>query len=166
MPLVPLFAGQFLWFFFAWSLLAIFVVWPWTTRLSTNDALAVWIAPEMFRVLGVGLLVEPLSPGMPLAFSGLTAAADATTSILAAAAFVALRTEARAARGLVWACTVVGVSDLLVAFPHAVHTGAIDHLATQWYVPVFAGPVMAVAHLGCLRTLWGARSPEGASRLT
>ena len=52
-----------------------------------------------------------------------------------------------AARGLAWACTVVGSLDLLIAFPHAASTGAISHLATQWYVPVFAGPPLVICHV-------------------
>ena len=36
---------------------------------------------------------------------------------------------------------------------HAAATGAIDHLAAQWYVPVFAGPIMVVAHIACIVTL-------------
>ena len=40
--------------------------------------------------------------------------------------------------------------SVLVAFPHAAVTGAIGHLATQWYVPVFAVPPLAICHVVCL----------------
>ena len=150
---IVLFVFQFLWFAFAWTLVTYYVLWPWSTTLEPHRRLALWVAPEMFRVLGVGLLVPNLSPGMPLSFAVPTAIADITTSVLAAVAFVALHRRARAARLLVWLCTVVGVGDLLIAFPHAARTGAIDHLAVQWYVPVFAGPIMVVAHIACIATL-------------
>ena len=68
---------------------------------------------------------------------------------LAAAAFLGLRRGWGAARGLAWACTLVGSLDLLIAFPHAASTGAISHLATQWYVPVFAGPPLVICHVVC-----------------
>jgi hypothetical protein len=146
---LALFVLQFLWFLFAWSLLAYFAVWPWSARLSPGERLSAWIAPEMFRVLGVGLLVPNLSPGMPAEFARSTAAGDSLTALLAALAFVGLRQQWRAARGLAWACTIVGSLDLLIAFPHAAATGAITHLAAQWYVPVFAGPVLVVCHVAC-----------------
>jgi hypothetical protein len=147
-PLV-IFVLQFLWFLFAWSLIACFVLWPWSARLSPNARLCAWVAPEMFRVLGVGLLVPNLSPGMPMEFAASTAAGDSLTAFLAALAFIGLHQDWRSARGLAWACTLVGSLDLLAAFPHAATTGAISHMAAQWYVPVFAGPPMVVSHVAC-----------------
>jgi hypothetical protein len=145
-PLV-LFVGQLLWFLFAWSLILRFVVWPWSARLAPDARLSLFVAPEMFRVLGVGLLVPSLSPGMPLEFAASTAAGDSLTALLAASAFTGLRRGWRSARALAWACTIVGSLDLLVAFPHAAATGAISHMAAQWYVPVFAGPPLVLCHV-------------------
>jgi hypothetical protein len=146
---IAFFILQFLWFLLAWSLIAYFALWPWSATMSPDDRLSAWIAPEMFRVLGVGLLVPNLSPGMPLPFAIPTAVADVVTAALAAAAFTSLQRGWANARGLAWACTLVGSLDILVAFPHAASTGAISHLATQWYVPVFAGPVMVIGHVAC-----------------
>jgi hypothetical protein len=147
-PLV-IFVLQFLWFLFAWSLIVYFVLWPWSARLSSNARLSVWILPEMFRVLGVGLLAENLSPGMPTEFAVSTAAGDSLTALLAALAFTGLRRGWPAARGIAWTCSIVGSLDLLVAFPHAARAGAISHLAAQWYVPVFAGPLLVMCHVAC-----------------
>ena len=147
------FVTQFVWFTLAWTAITVLVLWPWSKRLEPNDRLALWIAPQMFRVLGLGLLVDNLSPGMPPTFAVPTAIADTTTAILALAAFIALRNHHPSARGLTWACTAVGITDLLIAFPHAATTGAIPHLATQWYVPVFAGPIMITSHATTLTTL-------------
>jgi hypothetical protein len=160
---IALFVFQLLWFLLAWSLLAIFLLWPWSATLSPDARLSAWIAPEMFRVLGVGLLVPNLSPGMPAGFALPTAIADSSTALLAASAFVGLQRGWRAARSLAWACTMVGSLDLLVAFPHAASTGAISHLAAQWYVPVFAGPPLVVCHVACfillVRGRGGRRTP-------
>lgn len=158
-PLV-IFVLQFLWFLFAWCLIAYFVIWPWSARLSPDARLSAWVAPEMFRILGVGLLVPNLSPGMPSEFALSTATGDSLTAILAALAFIGLQRGWRQARTLAWACTGVGMIDLLVAFPHAAATGAIAHMAAQWYVPVFAGPPMVIAHVACLILLIRAHDNE------
>ena len=87
---IVFFVLQFLWFLFAWCLITYFVLWPRSAILLPDARLSVWIAPEMFRVLGVGLLVPNLSPGMPAEFAITTAAADSLTAVLAACAFVGL----------------------------------------------------------------------------
>jgi hypothetical protein len=156
---IALFVLQFLWFLLAWSLIARFALWPGSARLSPDARLAAWIAPQMFRVLGVGLLVPNLSPGMPAGFAVPTAAADSLTAALAASAFLGLRRGWAGARGLAWACTLVGSADLLFAFPHAASIGAIPHLAAQWYVPVFAGPPMVISHVACFVLLARGRRP-------
>jgi hypothetical protein len=154
---------QFVWFLFAWSLIVYFVAWPWSARLSPDIRLSAWVAPEMFRVLGLGLLVPNLSPGMPSEFAFSTAAGDSLTAALAALAFVGLRRGHRAARGFAWACTIVGSLDLVVAFPHAASTGAISHMAAQWYVPVFAGPLMVLSHVACFILLVRGRLHGGSA---
>lgn len=161
-PLVP-FVVQLAWFLVAWSLIAYFALWPWSARLSREDRLSLWIAPEMFRVLGVGLLVPALSPGMPSGFAIATAAGDSLTALLAALAFLALQRRSRMGLAFAWACTLVGALDLLVAFPHAAASGAISHLATQWYVPVLAGPVMVVSHVACFVLLLQREAHRAAS---
>ena len=77
------FMTQFLWFLVVWSLLVYFVVWPWSLRLTTDMRLRFWIAPQMFRALGLGLLVPQLSPGLSNTFAIPTAAVDFFTAILA-----------------------------------------------------------------------------------
>ena len=79
---LAIFVLQFMWFLFAWSLIAYFVLWPWSARLSSNARLSVWVAPEMFRILGWGLLVPNLSPGMPTEFAVSTAAGDRIVAAL------------------------------------------------------------------------------------
>lgn len=158
---IALFLLQFWWFLFAWCLIAYFVLWPWSASLPAEARLSAWLAPQMFRVLGVGLLVPNLSPGMPMGFALTTAAADSVTAVLAAGAYVSLQRQWGWARGLAWACTLFGSLDALIAFPHAASTGAITHLATQWYVPVFAGPPLVVCHVACWVLLMRGR---GASR--
>lgn len=84
----PFFVLQFLWFLIAWAALALLFVTPKLRSYVTEDALAICIAPQLFRVLGVGLLVPNLSPGMPQSFAIPTAAGDSLTALLALAAVV------------------------------------------------------------------------------
>ena len=158
-----IFAVQLSWFAAAWSVLVYFAVWPWSRRLSQRARLSLWVAPQMFRVLGLGLLVPSLAPGMPRDFAVATALGDSLTASLALLAFVSLRRGWRAAHALTWACTLVGVTDLLIAFPHAARSGAIAHLAAQWYVPVLGGPLMVVAHVACLVELLHGRRASAAA---
>ena len=144
---LPVFVFQLLWFLLVWASIARLVVWPWSRRLGANARVAVWIAPQMFRVLGLGLLVPMLAPGMPRDFAVATAIGDTATAVLALTAFVALHRDWPMAMTLAWSCTLVGSVDLLIAFPHALHAGALEHLAAQWYVPVLAGPLMVVSHV-------------------
>jgi hypothetical protein len=39
----------------------------------------------------------------------------------------------------------------------------MPHMAAQWYVPVFAGPIMIVSHVACLAELLRTRNPGGAA---
>ena len=158
MELLPVFIVQLVWFIGVWSVVTSLVVWPWSLRLSVEHRLSLWIAPQMFRVLGLGLLVPNLSPGISAEFARATAIGDSITAVLALLAFINLRRGAPVGRALAWASTVVGIGDLLIAFPHAAMTGASAHLAAQWYVPVFAGPVMMVSHVAGLMTLLRTRS--------
>ena len=112
----------------------------------------------MFRALGLGLLVPNLSPGISHEFAIPTAAVDFFTAILALLAFVGLLRVWRLARLLIWACTLIGLGDLLIAFSIAPFIGVTDHLAAQWYVPAFVGPFMIVAHVACLAALLGSRT--------
>jgi hypothetical protein len=62
---VTAFVLQFAWFLLAWSVVGALLVGPAVARLGRDDALAVVMTPQLFRVLGLGLLVPNLSPDMP-----------------------------------------------------------------------------------------------------
>jgi hypothetical protein len=90
---------------------------------------------------------------MPRDFAVATAVGDSLTAGLAFLAFVGLQRGWSSARALTWACTLVGTLDLSIALPHAVRSGAVAHLAAQWYVPVFAGPPLVLSHIACFAAL-------------
>lgn len=146
MDAVAIFVLQFLWFLTAWTVIAVLLVMPATSQLHPDDALAVWLAPQIFRVLGLGLLVPQLAPGMPRTFAEPTAFGDSLTALVALVAVVALRRRWQRSRELAWACNVIGSVDLAIALPHAASIRAAEFLAAQWYVPALGVPLMIVSH--------------------
>ncbi|MEN8181078.1 MAG: hypothetical protein ABFS46_00935 [Myxococcota bacterium] len=160
MDTTVVFVLQMVWFATAWSVLARFVVWPWSQRLAPNHAVAVWVAPQMFRALGLGLLVPSLSPGMPSAFAFPTAAGDSLTAVLGLVAFVALQRDHRFGYPLAWACTLTGSADGLHAMFLAARLGAAEHMTAQWYVPALGLPLMGVCHVACIVALLRARARQ------
>ena len=151
-------ALQFLWFLIAWSVIAALFVAPRLRSVEPNTALSVWVAPHLFRVLGLGLLVSNLSPGMPAKFAIPTAVGDAITAILALASLLALRQRWRHARTFVWVFNVFGSADLAVAFVQAARVNAAAYLEAQWYIAALGVPLMVVAHIMVFYTLVSRRA--------
>jgi hypothetical protein len=160
----PLFVFQFVWFLAAWSVLAALFAVPKLRDFAEDDALAICIAPQMFRVLGVGLLVSNLAPELPRSFALPTAIGDSLTAMLAMFAVVALRRRWNAARAAAWACTIVGSADLAIALPHAAAIGAAQYLTAQWYVPTLGVPLMIVSHVMAFRILLAGRNASTRAR--
>ena len=150
---VLLFVVQFLWFLIAWAVLAALFVAPKLRSYPASDALAMCISPQLFRILGVGLLVPNLAPDMPRSFAVPTAAGDSLTALLALISVIGLRRRWQPARNVAWACNLVGVADLTIALPHAAMIGAARFLAAQWYVPALGLPLMIVSHALAFRIL-------------
>lgn len=147
------FAAQLLWFTLVFGVVVRLVVWPWTARLEPRHRAAFWIAPQMSRVLGLGLLVPNLSPGMPEAMAVPTAIGDSLTAVFALAAFVALHRGHRLGPLLGWACMIVGVVDGVHALSTAARLEVAQHLAGQWYVPAVNVPLMATCHVAGITAL-------------
>src|SRR6185369_7925168 len=124
---------------------------------------AICIAPQLFRVLGGGLLVSNLAPGMPRSFAIPTAASDSLTAFLALLSVIALRRRWPARRKLAWTCNIVGTADLLIALPHAAAIGSAQFLTAQWYVPALGVPLMLVSHAMTFRLLAAGHTTDAAT---
>jgi hypothetical protein len=153
-----LFVIQFLWFVVVWATLANLFVLPMIKGLEQNDKLLVLLSPQLFRVLGLGLLVENLAPSLPLSFSLPTAIGDCLTAVLALVSIIALRQRWAWARRFALVCNVVGSLDLTIALPHAVIINAAKFLTVQWYVPTIVVPLMIVSHFMTFLVLFRHRS--------
>jgi len=54
------FVVQVVWFTLSFAVVARMVIWPCSARLHPSRRAALWIAPQMSRALGLGLLVPNL----------------------------------------------------------------------------------------------------------
>ena len=160
---IPIFVVQFVWFLLVWGTIALLVVKPKLDDSTPNWMLSSWIAPQLFRVLGLGLLVPNLSPHMPGSFAIPTAVGDATTAVLAWVSLVALHRRWARARLVVWVCNVFGSADLVVVLVHAARIEAAQFLAAQWFVPAVLAPLMVVSHIMVFRALLAHGSPWSGS---
>ena len=141
------FVLQVTWFTVAFATVAILVVWPWTGGFAPERRAAFWIAPQMSRALGLGLLVPNLSPGMPAEMAVPTAIGDSLTAVLAWVAFVTLFKGHRIGPLAGWACMLVGIADGSHAVTTAARLRVAEQLAGQWYVPAVNVPLMLVCHV-------------------
>ncbi len=155
---IYLFTIQFLWFLVVWTTIANLFILPVIERLEQNDKLSVWLTPQLFRVLGLGLLVQNLAPDLPRSFALPTAIGDCLTAFLALISIIALRQRWASAYSFTLACNIVGSIDLAIALPHAAIANAANYLTGQWYIPVVFVPLMIVSHAMIFRTLFGHRS--------
>ncbi len=159
LPTPVVFILQVGWFSLAFGVVVRMVLWPWSASLAPHHRAALWIAPQMSRVLGLGLMVPKLAPGMPAEMAVPTAIGDSTTAVLALAAFVTLVRGHRLGPTLGWLCMIIGVADGLHALATAARLQVADALAGQWYVPALNVPLMAVCHVAGVVALARLRTP-------
>jgi hypothetical protein len=149
-----IFLIQFSWFLIVWTTIARLLVSPAIVRFNENDKLMFWMIPQLFRVLGTGLLVQNLAPDLPRTFALSTAIGDSVTSVLALISIIALHKRWSSARAWVMGCTIVGSADLAIALPHAAAINAANYLTGQWYVPAAIVPLMVVSHIMAMGILF------------
>ena len=151
---LPLFALQMALSLAAWSAIAVWLLRPWLQTQPFRTRLMVLISPQLFRHVGVSLLVPALvGPGMPRGFALATAIGDTVAQLLALAALGALARGWRHAVALVWVFNVFGSVDMLHALAQAARAGAVEHLEAAWFGPTFIVPLMLVSHAMTFATL-------------
>ncbi len=120
---------------------------PWLEGKTRRDALSILLLPQLFRHVGVSLVVpEVVDPTMPAAFALQTAVGDTLVVGLAWVALLSLRARFGFAVAAVWVFNTLGLLDLLANLAHAVRVGAAEHLGAAWYGPAFVVPGMIVVH--------------------
>ena len=145
---------QFLLSLAAYGAIGGWFAWPWLRDRSRRAALSVLLIPQLFRHVGVTLLVPGVvDPELPQTFARQTAIGDTSVVALAWLALVSLRAGWRFAIPLVWLFNIVGLADLVHNLVTAARLGAAEHLGSAWYAPAFIVPGMIVVHVLIFVTL-------------
>ena len=146
----------------AYAAIAGWFVWPWLQRASRRTALSVLLLPQLFRHVGVNLLVtELVDPGLPVDFARQTATGDTLVVGLAWVALLSLRAGWQFATKVIWLFNLIGLADLLFNLATAMRVGAAEHLGAAWYGPTFIVPAMLVVHILIFAVLM--REEKGAA---
>ncbi|WP_445168716.1 hypothetical protein ACTXG7_04955 [Mycolicibacterium sp. Dal123E01] len=143
-------------------------VWPRLTTLTLNTALVPLLFVQVFRYVGMTLLVPGMiDPKLPR--EGLIPGAygDLVAAALALAAIYALRHNWRLAIPMVWVFSAWGFIDLLNTLRGVIQTSLPSfNLGAFYFVFTFYAPLVAIAHLVIFWVLikaksWNNRVHEG-----
>jgi hypothetical protein len=158
---MPLLAFQGLASLAAYAAIGFWFVAPWLDAKPTRTALSLLVLPQLFRHIGVTLLVpEVVDPTFPAEMAQRTAAGDVLTAALAWGALLALRTGWRHAIPAVWVFNTVGLADMLMNLANGVRLQVADHLGSAWFGIAFVVPLMLTVHLLIFRTLLRSRGSD------
>jgi hypothetical protein len=142
------------------SLVTVWYVWPRLLRLPLNSALAPLAWVQVFRYVGMALLVKGfVDPRLNHRDLVVTAYGDLIAATLFLASILALRINWRGAIPLVWVANTWGVVDLLNAVRSAIESTLPHyHLASFWWVYVLYAPMVIVSHIAIYTVLFKSRS--------
>jgi hypothetical protein len=134
----------------AWLLCFAAYGWPRLRAMEPADAIRAIAVLHAFRFFGLGFAFPGLvEPGVPSAFAQPAAMGDLAASLLAIFALLAFRS-----RPLFWlfamAFNVVGASDLILNYVHAVHLSLPEmsgRLGVMYAVPVIYVPILMITHV-------------------
>lgn len=140
----------------AWLLCFGAYIWP---KLKVMDSLAAQRAIatlHSFRFFGlVFMMPGVVGPDLPASFATFAAYGDFSTGILALLALLAVRI-----RPLFWtfvvAFNLVGVSDLVLDYYHAIQAGLPAHageMGAAYAIPILYVPVLMITHIAAFYLL-------------
>lgn len=120
---------------------------PWLEAKPKITALSILLLPQLFRHVGITLLVpEVVDPSFPAAMALQTAIGDTIAALLAWTALIALRLGWRYALSLVWLFNLVGITDMVLNLLNGVRLQVAEHLGAAWFGIAFVVPAMLVVH--------------------
>jgi hypothetical protein len=136
---------------------------PWLQAKPARTALSILLLPQIFRHVGISLLVtEIVDPTFPAAMARQTAIGDTLAALLAWVALISLRAGWRHAVAAVWVFNVVGLTDMLLNLINGVRLQVADDLGAAWFGIAFVVPLMLVVHVLIFAFLLAARNQAGA----
>ena len=159
---IPLLVLQFVLSLAAYAAIGWWFIRPWLRTKPLRTALSILLIPQLFRHVGVSLLVpEIVDPTFPEAMARQTAIGDTVAALLAWGALVAIRVGWRHAIGAVWTFNLVGLTDMVINLINGIRLQVADDLGAAWFGIAFVVPLMLVVHVLIFVFLLGAR--EGAA---
>jgi hypothetical protein len=146
--MIPLLVLQFVLSLAAYAAAGWWFIGPWLRTKPLQTALAILLVPQLFRHVGVSLLVpEIVDPTFPQAMARQTAIGDTVTALLAWVALVSLRVGWRHAMAAVWVFNLVGLTDMIVNLINGIRLQVADDLGAAWFGIAFVVPLMLVVHV-------------------
>jgi hypothetical protein len=141
-------AFQFVASLAAWAAMGWWFIRPWLAAKPRATALSILLIPQLFRHVGVTLLVtEIVDPSFPATMARQVAIGDTLAALLAWTALVALRVGWRRAEALVWVFNLVGLTDMLINLANGMRLQVAEQLGAAWFGIAFVVPAMLVVHL-------------------
>ena len=151
-----LFQIQLILGYVAWLLCFSVYVWPRLKAMDRFDAQRAIATLHSFRFFGlVFILPGIVGPDLPAGFATFAAYGDFATGVLAMLALLAARI-----RPLFWSFVVafnlVGATDIIVDYYHAIHTG-LDVMPGQfgatYAIPIIYVPLLMITHVAAFYLL-------------
>ena len=144
-------------------------IFPRLKRMDPVDAQRAIATLHSFRFFGlVFILPGIVGPNLPAGFATFAAYADFATGVLAMLALFTVRV-----RPLFWffvaAFNLVGVSDLIVDYYHAIKLGLPElagQLGATYAIPIIYVPMLMITHVVALYFLLRPRVSEGRLELS
>jgi len=165
MPTALIFQIHLVLGYVAWLLCFGAYIWPWLKAMDRVAAQRAIATLHSFRFFGLVFLVPGVvGPNLPASFATFAAYADFATGVLAILALLTVRM-----RPLFWlfvvAFNLVGMSDLILNYYHAVRIG-LPAIAGQfgavYAIPIIYVPLLMITHVTAFYLL--VRSQPAAAR--
>ena len=139
----------------AFALIARWHVAPRLAHRPRDAALIPLLWVQVFRFAPLALYAPgQVDPRIPADVAAAVGYGDLVSGLLALGALFAVRWQLRAALGLVWVFSVVGIGDLLFATLKAVQAHMYSfYMGWNWYILNFYVPLLVVSHVMILKLL-------------
>lgn len=147
------------------TLLTMWYVWPRLVTLNVNSALVPLLFVNVFRFVGMGLLVNGMvDPRLSHADLSKSAYGDLIAAALALAAIFALRSNWQFATRLVWVANTWGFLDLLSTLYNIIDTDLPSYqLGSFYWVFILLAPLVIISEVGIFTILIKSRSQSGSA---
>ena len=150
----------------AWLLCFGAYIWPWLKSMDPIEAQRAIATLHSFRFFGLVFMIPGIvGPNLPAGFATFAAYVDFATGLLAMLALLTVRI-----RPLFWAFVVafnlVGISDLIINYYHAVQIGLpamAEQFGATYAIPIIYVPLLMITHVAALYLMVRGRVAQGVA---